>query len=66
MQVTSASTDIKDIFFVLQWAGKCSCYKCLPEKDLFDVEYWELEQAKVRKGPAAKDFDGKIVAVRYE
>ena len=47
-----------------QWAGKCSCYKCLPEKDLFDVEYWELEQAKVRKGPASKDFDGKVVAVR--
>eukprot|EP00285_Hemiselmis_virescens_P009834 CAMPEP_0173392986 /NCGR_PEP_ID=MMETSP1356-20130122/21847_1 /TAXON_ID=77927 ORGANISM="Hemiselmis virescens, Strain PCC157" /NCGR_SAMPLE_ID=MMETSP1356 /ASSEMBLY_ACC=CAM_ASM_000847 /LENGTH=663 /DNA_ID=CAMNT_0014350933 /DNA_START=9 /DNA_END=1996 /DNA_ORIENTATION=- len=47
----------------IQWAGKCSCYRCLPEKDLFDVEYWELEQAKLRKGPASKAFDGKIVCV---
>lgn len=47
----------------IQWAGKLSCYCCLPEKDLFDVEYWELEQAKLRKGGARKDFDGKIVCV---
>jgi len=47
----------------IQWAGKCSCYQCLGEKDLFDVEYWELEQAKLRKGGARKDFDGKVVVV---
>ena len=47
----------------IQWAGKLSCYCCLSEKDLFDVEYWELEQAKLRKGGARKDFDGKIVCV---
>jgi len=47
----------------IQWAGKLSCYCCLGEKDLFDVEYWELEQAKLRKGGARKEFDGKIVCV---
>ena len=24
-------------------------YKFIPEKDLFDVEYWSLEQAKIKK-----------------
>ena len=35
----------------------------LPEKDIFDVEYWELEQAKLnrRGGPAL--FHGKIALV---
>ena len=26
-----------------------STYKFIPEKDLFDVEYWSLEQAKIKK-----------------
>ncbi|EKX39060.1 hypothetical protein GUITHDRAFT_143855 [Guillardia theta CCMP2712] len=47
----------------IMWAGKFSCYCCLGEKDLFDVEYWELEQAKLRKGGGRKDFDGKVAVV---
>ena len=30
----------------IQWAQKLDTYAALSEKDLFDVEYWELEQAK--------------------
>ena len=26
-----------------------STYKFIPEKDLFDVEYWSLEQAKIKR-----------------
>ncbi|WP_256199270.1 hypothetical protein [Verrucomicrobium spinosum] len=26
----------------------------LPERDIFEIEYWDLEQAKLRKGPARK------------
>lgn len=29
-------------------------YECVPEKDLFDIEYWSLEQAKLGKGKEAK------------
>mmetsp|Transcript_59498 Transcript_59498/g.158335 ORF Transcript_59498/g.158335 Transcript_59498/m.158335 type:complete len:503 (-) Transcript_59498:177-1685(-) len=47
----------------IQWMQKCSCYRALPEKDLFDVEYWELEQAKLRKGGGRKEFEGKVAAV---
>ena len=47
----------------IQWACKLCSYDCLSEKHLFDVEYWELEQAKLRTGGGRKDFDGKIVCV---
>jgi rhamnose utilization protein RhaD (predicted bifunctional aldolase and dehydrogenase)/NAD(P)-dependent dehydrogenase (short-subunit alcohol dehydrogenase family) len=35
----------------------------LPEKDIFEIEYWELEQAKLRKGPARKIHQGKVALV---
>ncbi len=35
----------------------------LPESDIFAVEYWDLEQAKLRKGPARKVHQGKIALV---
>jgi rhamnose utilization protein RhaD (predicted bifunctional aldolase and dehydrogenase)/NAD(P)-dependent dehydrogenase (short-subunit alcohol dehydrogenase family) len=37
-------------------------YTPLPEADLFDVEYWSLEQAKL-KGAAPKPFTGQVAAV---
>ena len=39
-----------------QWAP-------LPESDLFEVEYWELEQAKLRRATARPPFAGEIVLV---
>ena len=35
----------------------------LPEQDIFEIEYWELEQAKLRKGPARKVHEGKVALV---
>lgn len=35
----------------------------LGEKDLFEIEYWDLEQAKLRKGPARKVHQGKVALV---
>ena len=37
-------------------------FKPIIEKDLFDCEYWSLEQAKLGKGAAPK-FQGKIVMI---
>jgi rhamnose utilization protein RhaD (predicted bifunctional aldolase and dehydrogenase) len=37
-------------------------YEPLGEADLFDVEYWSLEQAKL-KGAAARAFTGQVAAV---
>lgn len=48
-----------------QWAESLGGWKALPEKDIFEVEYWELEQAKLKKGgggPPAP-FQGKVALV---
>jgi len=38
-------------------------YRALPAKDLFDVEYWDLEQAKLRKGGKTAPFAGEVALV---
>jgi rhamnose utilization protein RhaD (predicted bifunctional aldolase and dehydrogenase)/NAD(P)-dependent dehydrogenase (short-subunit alcohol dehydrogenase family) len=38
-------------------------YRALAEKDIFDVEYWDLEQAKLAKAPAPRVFSGEVVLI---
>ncbi len=38
-------------------------WQALPAKDIFDMEYWDLEQAKLRKGGKAPQFTGEIALV---
>lgn len=38
-------------------------YRALPASDIFAVEYWDLEQAKLRRAPAARVFSGEIALV---
>ena len=38
-------------------------YRALPAKDIFDVEYWDLEQAKLRKGGKPAMYAGEIALV---
>ena len=38
-------------------------FRALPAKDIFDVEYWDLEQAKLKKGGKAPIFSGEIALV---
>jgi NAD(P)-dependent dehydrogenase (short-subunit alcohol dehydrogenase family) len=38
-------------------------YQALPAKDIFDVEYWDLEQAKLKKGGKAPAFAGEVALV---
>ncbi len=38
-------------------------YRALPEKDIFDVEYWDLEQAKLKKAGAPPVFTGEVALV---
>lgn len=44
-------------------AEKLGEWKALPAQDIFDVEYWELEQAKLKKAGSSKEFQGKIALV---
>jgi rhamnose utilization protein RhaD (predicted bifunctional aldolase and dehydrogenase)/NAD(P)-dependent dehydrogenase (short-subunit alcohol dehydrogenase family) len=38
-------------------------FQALPSQDIFDVEYWDLEQAKLKKGGKPAAFAGEIVLV---
>ena len=46
---------------VIASVEETSTYKFIPEKDLFDVEYWSLEQAKIKK--AKKLLEGNVVVI---
>jgi len=46
---------------VISSVEETSVYKFIPEKDLFDVEYWSLEQAKIKK--AKKLLEGNVVVI---
>ena len=38
-------------------------WQALPAADIFDVEYWSLEQAKLKRRPKPSEFAGEIVIV---
>ena len=38
-------------------------WQALPRQELFDVEYWELEQAKLKSSKTLAEFEGKVVVV---
>ena len=47
----------------IQWGELLGGWDALPRRDLFDVEYWELEQAKLQKASVKAEFEGKVVLV---
>ncbi len=46
-----------------QWGEALGRWTPLGEKDLFEVEYWELEQKKLRAGGKALPLAGKVALV---
>lgn len=46
-----------------QWAEALGSWQALPEKDIFEVEYWELEQAKLKKSGGSPTLQGKVALV---
>lgn len=47
----------------IQWGEAIGGWQALPEKDIFEVEYWELEQAKLGKGGTISELQGKVAMV---
>lgn len=58
---------IRDIYAhtieVIDAATALGGFQALPEADLFDVEYWELEQAKLGRGGPPRPFAGEVALV---
>jgi rhamnulose-1-phosphate aldolase/alcohol dehydrogenase len=48
---------------VMRGAEAISTYAPIPESEKFRIEYWELEQAKLRRRPAPKPLAGRIALV---
>lgn len=44
-------------------AEKLGGWKALGKKDLFEMEYWSLEQAKLKKAGSAKSMQGRVAIV---
>jgi rhamnose utilization protein RhaD (predicted bifunctional aldolase and dehydrogenase)/NAD(P)-dependent dehydrogenase (short-subunit alcohol dehydrogenase family) len=56
-----------DLYFhtmdVIERATALGGYRALSEKDIFGVEYWDLEQAKLRKGTSPPLFQGEVALI---
>ncbi len=48
---------------IIQRSQLLGGYQALPASDIFAVEYWELEQAKLKKSGSAPAFTGEIALV---
>ncbi|MCU7804131.1 MAG: bifunctional aldolase/short-chain dehydrogenase [Candidatus Thiodiazotropha sp. (ex Lucinoma annulata)] len=48
---------------IIQRAEKLGGWQALPTQDIFDVEYWELEQAKLRKSGSLPPFQGEVALI---
>ena len=44
-------------------AEKLGGWQALPSADIFNLEYWDLEQAKLQKGDTAPEFQGEVVLI---
>ena len=48
---------------VMRSAERVSQYQGLPRQEAFDIEYWALEEAKLRRIPAEKELARNVVVV---
>ena len=44
-------------------AEKLGGFRALPGADIFDLEYWDLEQAKLLKNKSSLDFEGEVALI---
>jgi rhamnose utilization protein RhaD (predicted bifunctional aldolase and dehydrogenase)/NAD(P)-dependent dehydrogenase (short-subunit alcohol dehydrogenase family) len=49
--------------WVIERSAELGGYASASEPDVFDVEYWELEQAKLARQPAPKALTGRVALV---
>ncbi len=47
----------------IQWGEELGGWSPLTESALFDIEYWDLEQAKLKKAPAPRPLEGKVALI---
>jgi len=53
----------KHTMAIIRRAERLGGYRALPARDIFDMEYWDLEQAKLKKAGKPPRFAGEIALV---
>ena len=48
---------------VMRGASAVSTYRGLPEQEAFDIEYWDLEEAKLQRMPKPRAFAGRVALI---
>jgi rhamnulose-1-phosphate aldolase/alcohol dehydrogenase len=48
---------------IVRWAEGVDEYVPIGEQEAFDIEYWSLEEAKLRRLPPAKTLEGRVAVV---
>ncbi|MEO8017747.1 MAG: bifunctional rhamnulose-1-phosphate aldolase/short-chain dehydrogenase [Pseudomonadota bacterium] len=48
---------------VMRGAASVSNYRGLPEQEAFDIEYWDLEEAKLSRMPKPKALAGRVALI---
>ena len=48
---------------VMRESSGVSTYQALPEQEAFDIEYWDLEEAKLQRMPKPKPLAGRIALI---
>ncbi len=48
---------------VMRGAETVSKYTALPEQEAFDIEYWQLEEAKLKRSPLEKELSRQIAVI---
>jgi rhamnulose-1-phosphate aldolase/alcohol dehydrogenase len=48
---------------VMRGAEAIDHYEAMDEGEAFDIEYWSLEEAKLRRLPAERELDRRVIAV---
>jgi rhamnulose-1-phosphate aldolase/alcohol dehydrogenase len=48
---------------VMRGAASVSTYRGLPEQEAFDIEYWDLEEAKLQRSPKPKALAGRVALI---
>jgi NAD(P)-dependent dehydrogenase (short-subunit alcohol dehydrogenase family) len=66
-QTAKSAAIVADIYQhtmqIIERATLLGGYRALSAKDLFDMEYWDLEQAKLKQGGKAPQFTGEVALV---
>jgi rhamnulose-1-phosphate aldolase/alcohol dehydrogenase len=58
-----ASEFFQNAINVMRGAESVSRYQGLPDQEAFDIEYWLLEEAKLRRMSASKPLQGKVAMI---